>query len=67
MQEAERYKEMLDQLHEENQDMNNHIQILTEKLQQNGNEGPSEDDYAEFKKIMEKKDYENNELQAQLE
>ena len=54
---------MLDQLHEENQEMNAEIEHLkqnTANLQQTaeqGRQGPSEQDYAEFQRAMEAKEY----------
>lgn len=52
---------MLDQLHEENQDMNAEIEHLKQnainlqQAAQQGHQGPSGEDYAEFKRAMEEK------------
>lgn len=65
---------MLDQLNEENQEMNAQIEHykqnslnLNQKVQQVQHQGPSEEDYAEFKRAMEEKEYEINQMNAQLQ
>ena len=68
---------MLDQLNEENQEMNAEIEHYkknsinlnqqVQQVQQVQRQGPSEEDYAEFKRAMEEKEYEISQINAQLQ